>query len=149
MLQSSDVLRAVFDAHHVQDALGSLSIKSKIGREPSEKSPFQALHPAVDEHEIRCHSEGGPSKPCRDLSCCSLDDRRRAALLDERTDPLNPAADSLTRAVSEPMHGPDNVVRALRFFRGHMPTGLHCRDEERNECVVFIECAHTNWATSR
>jgi len=120
-----------------------LPVKPRIGSELSEKSPFQALHPAIDKHEIGCHGEGGPSKPCRDLSCRSLDNRRGAVVLDERPHSLDLAADGVAGAVAEPSHGPDNVVRARRFFRRHMPTGIHCGDQERKERIVSIKLAHT------
>ena len=143
-------LRTVLEADHIQNALGRLRVaKSKGGSEPSEKSPFQALHPAIDEHEICCHGEGGPSKPCRNLSCRSLNDRRGAVVLDECPHSLDLSADRVAGPVSEPPHGPDNVMRARRFFRGHMPTGIHGGDQERDERVVSIECAHANWATRR
>jgi hypothetical protein len=120
-----------------------LSLKSKIGSELSEKSSFQAFHPAIDEHKIRCHGEGRPPKPCRDLPCCSLDDRRSALLLDEHSHALNCAAYGAAGSMPEPAHRPDNVMRARGFLGRHMSTGIHRGDQERNERIVSIQLAHS------
>jgi hypothetical protein len=77
-------LRAVLEAYHVQDALRRLPLESKIGSEPSEKSSFQAFHPGVDQHKLRCHGEGGVSEPRRDLPrrSLNLDEYQGSALIE-------------------------------------------------------------------
>jgi hypothetical protein len=65
-----------------------------------------------------------------------------AALRDECAHVLDSAADSLAGPVSEPSHGPDDVMCARRLFGRYMPTGIHGGNQQGDERVIGCEGAH-------
>lgn len=108
--------RAVLSAHRVQDALSGFPVKLKISRKPSEKSPFQVFHSAVDEHGVRCDGESCASEACRNLSRGCFDDRWGPCVSN------SVRIRSIRRPTMSPerrrkRHRPDDVMGACRLLR--------------------------------